>query len=191
MPSTTPKASQAPNSTPPYRLHNAHPHADNAVNPPSPGPPWKETASTAATVAGFLAAPSRPPGNDPAKRSADMIKSDNDRAFARLRPLMAKPPVAAPNYVSPQTRTHIEAKLAASGLPRAAWWLNELSTIRQVVLVRQALEQLALAVDRADQIERISRAKTHLLALDCVASGVRAAIEQAESQLGLAEPATT
>jgi hypothetical protein len=189
MPLTT-KVSAAPAPAPVERLANTHPHANKVVSPPSAGPPWNSTAPMAATVAGFLAAPSRPPDNDPAKRSADMIKSDNDRAFARLRPLMAKPPVAAPSYVAPQTRTHIEAKLAASGLPRAAWWLNELSTIRQVVLVRQALEQLAQAVDRADQIERISRAKNHLLALDCMVSGVRSAIEYAESQLGLAEPAT-
>jgi hypothetical protein len=188
MPSatTTPKAPIAPLP----RLHNSHPHADNAVSPPSPGPPWKEAASTAATVSGFLAAPSRPPGIDAAKRSAEMIKSDNDRAFARLRPLMAKPPVAAPNYVPPRTRACIQSELEASGLPRAAWGLNELSTIRQVTLVSQALDQLGQALDRPAQIERLSRAKDHLLALDCMARGVRAAIDQAESELGLNTPAT-
>jgi hypothetical protein len=183
---TTPKASNVP----PERLHNAHPHANKVVSPPSPGPPWKETASTAATVAGFLAAPSRPPGTDPAKRSAEMIQSDNDRARARLRPMWAKTASAAPNYVPPRTRAHIEAKLEASGLPRAAWWLNELSTVRQVTLVSQALDQLGSALDRPAQIERIARAKDHLLALECMAAGVKAAIEQAERELGLADPTT-
>jgi hypothetical protein len=149
-------------------------------------PPW---GASAPAVNDFLAGPAQVLAGDPGNRSHAQIAEANRIAFSRLRPQWAKTGVASPAYSPPRTRECIERALEASGLIQQDWHLDGLSKIREVLLVSQILDQFGQAPDRPSQLERIARARIHMRALECVFTGVKSAIDQAETELDLVEPA--
>jgi hypothetical protein len=173
MPPTT-KVSTAP----PERLHNAHPRANN---PPAPAVETESKNFFATKNSEFLASPSRRDRDaDAAYRDSQAVDAANKAAFARLRPLQARTPVVTPGFIPPRTHDHIERAFEASGLPRQDWHLEGVCSIREVILISQILDQLGRSEDRATQLVRLEKARTHIKALECAFMGAKAAVDLAE-----------